>query len=68
MKILNLFLAMMLFVGVAVAQNDSPYTTKTFSGQKLNRLEVKTSGGYIKFLFVQITGIPKSLKKRLKKG
>ena len=48
MRILNLFLAMMLFVGVAIAQNDSPYTTKTFSGQKVNRLEVKTSGGYIK--------------------
>jgi hypothetical protein len=48
MKILNVFVLMMWFVGAAVAQNDQPYMTKSFSGQKVSRLEVKTSGGYIK--------------------
>ncbi len=48
MRILNLFLAMVLGLGVAIAQNTEPYMVKDFSGQRVNRLEVRTSGGAIK--------------------
>lgn len=48
MRILNLFLAMVLCVSAAIAQNTEPYMVKDFSGQQVNRLEVRTSGGSIK--------------------
>ncbi|MBX2953262.1 MAG: hypothetical protein KF870_12215 [Leadbetterella sp.] len=48
MRILNLFLAMVLCTGLAMAQNTEPYLVKDFSGQRINRLEVSTSGGSIK--------------------
>lgn len=48
MRILNLFLAMVLCVGAAIAQNTEPYMVKDFSGQRIDRLEVRTSGGSIK--------------------
>jgi len=48
MKILNLFLALVFSGSVAIAQNIEPYMVKDFSGQRINRLDVSTSGGSIK--------------------
>lgn len=39
---------MVISMSVAIAQNTDPYLVKDFGGQRINRLEVRTSGGAIK--------------------
>ena len=48
MRILNLFLAVLIGWSSAAAQTTEPYMVKDFTGQRINRLEVRTSGGAIK--------------------
>jgi len=48
MKKLLLFFTAVLFISAAMAQDHTPYKTEVFSGQKINRLEVSSSGGFVK--------------------
>lgn len=60
MKLLKLILTILVVAGAATAQDTKPYMVKDFSGQRIERLDVSTSGGSI-----QVNGGASSSKVRV---